>query len=144
MRARWPLGMAAALAGAFLFASCAKPSGTDGGPQAATGTAVVPPAQAAAPVPGEPFRLASVFPPGQGRDKVLGTCGSCHALVCVTRGQRTTKRWENIKASHRDKLTDAGTADVDEMFAYLKANFNETRPEPRVPPELLQQGCTPF
>jgi len=148
MRARWPLGMAAVLAGVGLLTSCGKPSGANGAPQASTGAAVVAPAQAAAPAPAGqpagPFRLASVFPPGKGREKVLATCGSCHALVCVTRGQRTAERWENIKAGHRDKLTDAGAADVDEMFAYLKTNFNETRPEPQVPPELLQQGCAPF
>jgi hypothetical protein len=30
------------------------------------------------------------------------------------------------------------------MFTYLAANFNDTKPEPQVPAELLQQGCTPF
>jgi hypothetical protein len=143
------LGLAAVLAGGYLLASCGKPSAPNaGGAQASTGGAVMPPAQAASRAPAarpeEPFRLATVFPPGRGREKVLNACGSCHALVCVTRGQRTAERWENIKASHRDKLTDAGSGDLDEMFLYLKTNFNETRPEPRVPAELLQQGCTPF
>lgn len=120
-----------------MLASCGKPS-------APGATAQNSAAEAAAVKPTEPFRLADVFPAGRGRDKVLGACGSCHALVCVTRGQRTGERWENIKTSHKDKLTDSSGTDLDEMFSYLKTNFNETKPEPQVPAELLQQGCTPF
>jgi hypothetical protein len=35
-------------------------------------------------------------------------------------------------------------ADVTAIFTYLKANFNDSKPEPKIPSELLQQSCTPF
>lgn len=91
-----------------------------------------------------PFTLASVFPEGAGRDKVMNACGSCHSVICVTRGQRTAEQWGSIQKSHRDKLADTTPADLDGMFTYLTANFNDKKPEPKVPAELAQQGCTPF
>ncbi|MBM3729162.1 MAG: hypothetical protein FJW40_27530 [Acidobacteria bacterium] len=92
----------------------------------------------------KPFKLTDLFPEGAGRDKVMNSCGTCHALVCVTRGQRNTQQWDGIKGSHRDKLADTPAADLDSMFTYLAANFNNTKPEPAIPAELAQQGCTPF
>ena len=94
--------------------------------------------------PSQPFNMASIFPPGPGRDLVLNTCGSCHSVVCATRGQRTGERWKSLQKDHNDKLTNVSGAQLNLMFAYLKANFNDAKPEPQVPPEFLQQGCTPF
>jgi len=94
--------------------------------------------------PSAPFNVASIFPPGPGQALVLNTCGSCHSAVCASRGQRTAEQWESIKKSHKDKLSATGSADLNAMFTYLAANFNDTKPEPQVPAELLQQGCTPF
>ncbi|MFN7920825.1 MAG: hypothetical protein U0Q16_12045 [Bryobacteraceae bacterium] len=90
------------------------------------------------------YNLGSIFPAGEGRDLVLATCGTCHPVVCSARGQRNAERWEAIRKSHQDKLTAQSAANVTAMFAYLKANFNETKPEPKIPPELAEQGCTPF
>ncbi len=75
---------------------------------------------------------------------VLNACGSCHSVVCAARGQRTAESWESIKKGHQDKLTDLSSANLNVMFSYLKENFNDTKPEPQIPAELLQQGCTPF
>ena len=104
------------------------------------------PAQEAAAVPAvtEPFRMSNVFPPGPAQEKVLGACGSCHSVTCVTRGQRTAESWLAVKKGHQDKMSGASAADLDLMFSYLSANFNNTKPEPRIPAELMQQGCTPF
>lgn len=105
------------------------------------------PESKSAPVAAKPagnFDVASVFPAGAGRDQVMNGCGNCHPVLCVTRGQRTAERWEGIKGSHKDKMTDASPADLNVMFAYLTENFNDKKPEPQVPPELLSQGCTPF
>jgi len=88
--------------------------------------------------------LASIFPPGPGRELVLNTCGSCHSTACAARGQRTAERWDSIKKDHKDKLTGSSSEDLNVMFSYLKANFNDTKPEPQIAAELLQQGCTPF
>jgi hypothetical protein len=104
----------------------------------------VPASAAPGPNPGEPFNVGTIFPPGEGRDLVMSTCGSCHPLVCSARGQRSTERWDSIRKSHDDKLTGQSQANVTSMFAYLKRNFNETKPEPKVPVELAEQGCTPF
>ncbi|MBM3740021.1 MAG: hypothetical protein FJW39_30045 [Acidobacteria bacterium] len=106
------------------------------------------PAPAPAPAPekkaAEPFRLTSVFPAGPGQEKVLSTCGSCHAVGCAALGKRTAANWDNVKKSHKDKMTQINAADLDAMFGYLASNFNDSKPEPVFPPELLAQGCTPF
>ena len=88
-----------------------------------------------------PTTVADLFPPGAGRDPVLNNCGSCHNLACSTIGQRTNARWDSLKESHRDNVPGA---DLDVVFAYLKANFNDSKPEPKVPPKFLEGGCTPF
>jgi cytochrome c5 len=100
--------------------------------------------EAAAKASEAPFNVGSIFPPGEGRELVLSTCGACHSVVCSTRGQRTAERWDSIRASHQDKLTGQSAPNVATMFAYLKQNFNETKPEPKVPAELAEPGCTPF
>jgi cytochrome c5 len=128
-------GLAAiAACGAFLLA-CGKSTSSSAAPA---------PSSVSTGEPAKPFSVAGIFPPGTGREKVLETCGSCHSVVCCTRGQRTAERWDNIQKAHKDKLTGHAGDDVNAMFAYLKANFNETKPEPQVPADLLQQGCTPF
>ncbi len=112
------------------------------------GRSTPPPAEAAAAAPAaapsKAFNVGSIFPEGPGRKLVLNTCGSCHSVVCAARGQRTAARWESIREDHKDKLGATTGADLKAMFSYLAANFNDTKPEPEAPAELLQQGCTPF
>jgi hypothetical protein len=108
----------------------------------ACGTSGKPPAPT--PKAEQPFSLAGVFPPGPGRDLVLDACGSCHPVACSALGQRTAERWEVVKEGHKDKLTGRSSADVNAMFAYLKENFNDSKPEPKIPAEMAQQGCTPY
>jgi hypothetical protein len=132
------LGIRIIAVAALLLAGCGKnaPPQENGKTSAA---AQSPPAASA-----KLFSLQSVFPAGEGRDMVLSTCGSCHSVVCSTRGQRTSERWDTIRKDHADKVTGQTPAELDTMFAYLKTNFNDTRPEPQVPADLAQQGCTPF
>lgn len=123
--------LAIVIAGGWLLAACGKSTSQ--------------PAEAAqSEKPEAASSLASIFPPGPGRELVLNTCGSCHPAACVARGQRTAERWEGIKKDHKDKITASSADDLNVMFTYLKANFNDTKPEPQIPAELLQQGCTPF
>ena len=132
--------------GAVLLPGCSKSSP----PAAETAqTPVVksdpaPAAPAADSKPSGAVTVASLFPGGPGKELVLSTCGSCHPVVCSAIGQRTAERWESLKNGHKDKLTSVTTPDLEAMFAYLKAAFNESKPEPKVPPEFLQQGCTPY
>lgn len=138
--------LVAAILGAGLIAGCSKPSA----PAAeAVQPAAAQPEPAAAP-PAEdkkssaPLNASSIFPEGPGKRLVLNTCGSCHPVACTAQGQRSAERWESLKNGHKDKLTGVSGADLETTFAYLKANFNESKPEPKIPPEFLQQGCTPF
>ncbi|HYM09078.1 MAG TPA: hypothetical protein VEU62_00020 [Bryobacterales bacterium] len=132
--------MVLALLAGSLLAACGKPASPSDDP----GKGAAAKAPATAPAPAAPFNVAGIFPPGAGRELVLNTCGSCHPVVCAARGQRTAERWESIKQGHKDKLTSVSSADLNVMFSYLKENFNDAKPEPQVPAELLQQGCTPF
>ena len=45
---------------------------------------------------------------------------------------------------HREHVPSLSDADRQRIFTYLAANFNDTRPEPVVPPEFMDRGCTPF
>jgi hypothetical protein len=118
-------------------------------PAAGSATTTTPPPSAEPPAAStadgaKPLTVAEIFPPGPGRDQVLNTCGSCHPVACSALGQRTADRWDTIKEGHKDKLTSASDADVTAMFDYLKANFNDAKPEPKIPTDFLAQGCTPF
>jgi hypothetical protein len=89
----------------------------------------------------EPKTVADVFPPGPGRDQVLNSCGSCHNVACAAIGQRNAQRWDALREGHKEHMQ--GT-DLAEVFAYLKAHFDDTRPAPVVPARFLEGGCTPF
>jgi hypothetical protein len=109
-------------------------------------SAVAPPAGSAAaspaPVPvAAPVTLLDVFPAAPERELVLANCGSCHNAACAAIGQRPAARWDALLVAHRDRLSGV---DLDKVFGYLKAHFNDGRPEPKVPPALLEGGCTPF
>jgi len=99
----------------------------------------------AAPAQGaEPASVADLFPEGPGRELVLNNCSSCHAVACSAIGQRTAARWDSLKEDHRDKAASLGQQELDTIFAYLKSHFDDSQPEPRVPAEFLEGGCTPF
>jgi hypothetical protein len=139
---RQPLALvpAALLLAGLLTAACGgggTPADSAAGTTAPAGDAAM-----AAPVTTpEPATVAEIFPPGEGRDQLLNSCGSCHNLACSAIGQRTDDRWESLKEAHSDKI---GPAELDQIFTYLKANFNDTRPAPNVPARFLEGGCTPF
>jgi hypothetical protein len=88
-----------------------------------------------------PASLLEVFPAAPERELVLSNCASCHNAACSAIGQRPAARWDALLASHRDHVSGV---DLDKVFAYLKTNFNDGKPEPKVPPALLEGGCTPF
>ena len=110
---------------------------------AATATNTAAPAASAAPAAAapEPKTVADIFPAGAQREAVMNSCGSCHNLACSAIGQRSAERWKALEEGHKDKVT---SGDLHAMFEYLAANFNASRPEPKVPPRFLEGGCTPF
>jgi cytochrome c5 len=144
---RVKLGAIALLAGIALACSQASAPGTGSGETAPAQKGAAeqsgrqtPAASQAASTPA-PATVADIFPPGAGRDLVLNNCGTCHNTACSAIGQRTNARWDSLKESHVEKVSGA---DLNVMFEYLKANFNDSKPEPNVPPSFLKGGCTPF
>jgi mono/diheme cytochrome c family protein len=124
------------------FAGCGGSEPADTAPGGAGATASVtaaPVASAAAPA-----TVADLFPPGDGREPLLSNCANCHAVACAAMGQRTEPRWREIEEAHDSHVPGLPEADRQRIFAYLRANFNESRPEPTIPPEFLDRGCTPF
>lgn len=132
----------AIIAGGALLSGCSEVS--------APGSEEAPPASApqagtgADATPAQPATVADLFPEGPGRDLVLNNCTACHAVACSVIGQRTATRWDSLREDHRDKVSSLSEQDVNTLFAYLKERFNDTRPEPTVPPAFLEGGCTPF
>ena len=88
--------------------------------------------------------VADLFPEDPAKQMVLSNCTSCHAVACSVIGQRPEARWMDLEAAHREHVPSLSDAEREQIFAYLAANFNDTRPEPNVPPEMIQAGCTPF
>jgi len=92
---------------------------------------------------GQVVALTDVFPESPVRETVLSTCGSCHAVACLALGQRNADRWASLKEAHRETVSST-PEELDEIFAYLQESFNESTPEPNIPPMFLEQGCTPY
>ena len=123
------------LAGCGTADSSSDSDPAESAPRASEPTAVEPP---------EPATAADLFPDGPGRSLVLDNCGTCHAVACAAIGQRTPARWDNLKEGHQDHVPNLGEQDLETIFVYLKEHFNNTKPEPRVPPQFLVEGCAPF
>jgi len=102
------------------------------------------PAATDAVVAAVPTSAADLFPPGPARALALDNCATCHNLACATIGQRPNARWDSLKKSHAEKVSGLSDADLNAVFEYLKTNFNDSKPEPKVPPKFLEGGCTPF
>ena len=84
--------------------------------------------------------VGDLFPPGEGRESVLNNCTACHAVACSAIGQRTQARWDGLRETHAGRVPDE---DLNAAFTYLKTNFDDSKPEPKVPPDFLAGGCTP-
>lgn len=110
-------------------------------PDRAAPASGAPAAAASDPTPAAPATLLDIFPAAPERELVLNNCASCHNAACAAIGQRPAARWDGLLAGHRDRVSGV---DLDRLFSYLKANFDDSRPEPKVPPTLLEGGCAPF
>ena len=136
----WKPATIVALAGVMAaFVACGGSS--EPAPEAAPQASAASSAPAAEAVPAAaPASLGDLFPPGDGRDAVLQNCSGCHSVACAVIGQRTKDRWDGLKISHNDRVPDP---DLSAAFSYLKAHFDDTKPEPKVPPDFMAGGCTP-
>ena len=88
-----------------------------------------------------PAEIGEIFPPTGDRGRVLNNCSTCHSVVCAAIGQRTPEEWTAIERSHAGYIPGLSLEDFGKIFIYLRRNFNDTLPEPRVSPELLADGC---
>ena len=91
-----------------------------------------------------PATIADLFPDDPAKDLVMSNCTGCHAVACSTIGQRTPARWNALREGHQDNVPSLSEEDRGSIFSYLSANFNDSQPEPIVPPHFLAAGCTPF
>jgi hypothetical protein len=134
-----------ACAAALWTVGCGGGSTPPAGEAGGTGTAAPAAAPAATPATAPAATVAKtpgdLFPEGPQKAAVINSCGTCHNLACSVIGQRPAERWDSLQKGHADRVADA---DVAAMFAYLKANFDSSKPEPTVPPAFLEGGCTPF
>lgn len=129
--------------GVVALAACGggdAPEAADTGAPTGGAETAAAPAPEAAPV----TNVADLFPEDPAKPLVLSNCSTCHAVACSVIGQRPESRWRELAEAHREHVPSLSDEDRDRIFAYLAANFNESRPEPMVPPELIQAGCTPF
>ena len=120
----------------LLVVACSKPAPA---PESSSASAPAPSAAPAAAQP-EPKTVADIFPAGPGKEQVLNNCASCHNVACSTIGQRSAERWAALKKAHKDRVN---TPDYDLIFSYLESHFSDKQPEPTVPPQFLEGGCTP-
>jgi mono/diheme cytochrome c family protein len=134
-------GVALVLVG---LAGCGGTDAADPEPSQSTPAPANGAAAAAAPPANRPASVADLFPPGEGRDLVLNNCATCHAVACAAMGQRTNARWRELESAHSEHVPALSDEDRSRIFTYLRTHFNDTQPEPDIPPEFLTQGCTPF
>jgi mono/diheme cytochrome c family protein len=134
------LGATLALAGC---GDGSAPATQDPGNAAAASPAA--PAQSVAPAPANgPQTVVDLFPEGEGRQIVLNNCSSCHAVACAAMGQRPASRWSELREAHREHVPSLSDDDLRTAFAYLQTHFDDQQPEPYIPPQFLERGCTPF
>ncbi|MBI5029747.1 MAG: hypothetical protein HZB51_04415 [Chloroflexi bacterium] len=93
----------------------------------------------------KPVNIAALLPAGAGRDLLFDSCSGCHSPLCPVIGQRAAGHWERVKLQHRSEVSSLSDASYKTLFDYLTVNFNDTKPEPAIPPEMKQTiTCAPF
>lgn len=86
--------------------------------------------------------LGAIFPPGPGREVVLGSCQNCHTFVPIVILQMDKDAWRRNSLDHRDRVATLSDEQFNQAYTYLTQNFGPHRPVPQLPPELLQSWTT--
>ncbi len=133
-----------------LVVSCSAPASPSGAPStsatptSSSSASTTPAAQNPA-SEAKSTNLVDLLPAGNGKEQFLSNCATCHTVICAVKGQRAVSRWTALKSDHRDKVQGLSQPDYDALFSYLSQNFNDSKPEPQLPPQLAQQGsCAPY
>lgn len=95
------------------------------------------------PRPAVPQTVADIFPATGYRGLVMNNCATCHSAACAAIGQRTREEWRAVEQTHLGAVPGLSAEDRGKIFDFLRRNFNDTLPEPVVPPQLLEGGCSP-
>ena len=82
--------------------------------------------------------MDAIFPQGDGRELVLANCTACHGFVRIVLTERTRDEWATVKRSMAPKVSALSDDQIDSLFTYLEANFNDTKPAPKLPAWFLQ------
>lgn len=86
--------------------------------------------------------LDEIFPKGPGRELVLSNCTTCHTFVPIVILQMSQQAWERNSRDHRERVKALSDADFKVLYEYLAANFNPSKPPPKLPNELMQTWTT--
>jgi mono/diheme cytochrome c family protein len=86
--------------------------------------------------------LDTIFPPGAGREVVLGSCQNCHTFVPIVILQMDKDAWRRNSLDHRERVAALSDEQFNQAYAYLAENFGPHRPVPQLPPELLKSWTT--
>jgi hypothetical protein len=62
----------------------------------------------------------------------------CHSIAPILVARKNDGEWESTAGNHRELVSRLPDADYKQLFDYLKANFNPTKPPMELPPELLR------
>jgi hypothetical protein len=92
----------------------------------------------------EIFRCQAKDKPGiaacdKSRELILNNCTTCHIFVAIVVQQFDKAGWDGLFERHRDRAAQLNDTQINEMKAYLAANFNPQIDPPDVPPELLKE-----
>jgi hypothetical protein len=134
------LGMLTLVLGINLLAACgpSAPAGqTDGAPAASPrGSSGGGAADA------DKVNMEEIFPPGAGRDLVLNNCQNCHTFVPIVILQMDDDAWTRNSRDHRMRVSGLSDDEFNTAYAYLKKNFNQNHPVPKLPQVLLESWTT--
>jgi mono/diheme cytochrome c family protein len=82
--------------------------------------------------------LTKIFPPGQGRELVLGNCQNCHTFAPIVLLQMDKEAWHRNSLDHRERVTTLSEEEFAIVYSYLTANFGPDHPVPQLPKEFLK------
>lgn len=86
--------------------------------------------------------MDALFPQGEGRDLTLNNCQNCHTFVPIVILQMNEEEWTRSSVNHRERVPALSDDDFATLYTYLKANFNPSRPVPKLPKALLETWTT--
>lgn len=87
--------------------------------------------------------MDTIFPPDEERELVITVCTSCHSFLRIVYGHHSHSHgtnvpgedthWDPHRVRHETRFRALSKEQIDTIYAYLKANFNDTKPAPKLP-----------